>query len=179
MPRPIWRTRLWLPALLAATLLPGAGARADNALEDSAKAGFIFNFTKYVEWPSAQTGSDLLICSLGDRPLSGKLDAVQGRQVQGRTIRVRAPTRFSEWRDCQVLFIADDEEQRIESVLRQVGQSAVLTISDAQGFAQAGGIIGLKLRAGRIRFDINHGAARQAGLKLGSPLLKLADEVLP
>jgi hypothetical protein len=54
-----------------------------------------------------------------------------------------------------------------------------LTISDTPGFVQAGGIIELKLRAGRIRFDINQGAARQVGLKLSSQLLKLADEVLP
>jgi hypothetical protein len=165
--------------LLAAALLPGTGARAGSSVEDNAKAGFILNFTKYTEWPGAQAGSELLICSLRERPLSGKLEDLQGRQVQGRTIRVRTATRASDWLDCQVLFIADDEAQRIDTVLRNVGQHAVLTISDAPGFVQAGGIIGLKLRAGRIRFDINQGAARQAGLKLSSQLLKLADEVLP
>jgi len=179
MSPPIWLAKLWLVVLLAVTLLPGTGARADSSAEDSAKAGFILNFTKYTEWPAAQAGSELLICSLSERPLSGKLEALQGRQVQGHTIRVRAPARSSEWRDCQVLFITEDEAQRVDMVLRNVGQHAVLTISDAPGFVQAGGSIGLKLRAGRIRFDINQGAARQAGLKLSSQLLKLADEVLP
>jgi hypothetical protein len=175
----IWLAKLWLVVLLAATLLPGTGARAESSAEDSAKAGFILNFTKYTDWPAAQAGSELLICSLSERPLSGKLETLQGRQVQGRTIRVRAATRASEWRDCQVLFIAEDEEQRIDTVLRNVSQHAVLTISDAPGFVQAGGVIGLKLRAGRIRFDINQGATRQAGLRLSSQLLKLADDVLP
>jgi hypothetical protein len=177
MTPPIWLAKLWLVVLLAATLLPGAGARAGSLAEDSAKAGFILNFTKYAEWPGA--GGDLLVCSLNESPLSGKLEALQGRQVQGRSISVRTATRANEWRDCQVLFIAEDEAQLIDSVLRNVNQRAVLTVSDASGFAQAGGIIGLKLRAGRIRFDINQGAARQAGLKLSSQLLKLADEVLP
>ncbi len=107
----------WLVAFWVATLLPGMDARAANAAEDSAKAGFIFNFTKYTEWPSTQAGRELLICSLRERPLSGKLEELQGRQVQGRAIRVRAPATLGEWRDCQVLFIAEDEAQRIDTVL--------------------------------------------------------------
>lgn len=168
----------WLVALGVATLLPGMDARAASPVEDSAKAGFIFNFAKYTEWPGTQAGRDLLICSLHEHPLSGKLEELEGRQVQGRAIRVRAPTTLNEWRGCQVLFIAEDDAQRIDSVLRQVGQYPVLTISDSPGFAQAGGGIELKLRTGRIRFDINQGAARQSGLKFSSQLLKLADEVL-
>jgi len=179
MPHPIWSARFWLAAILAATLLPSAGARADSLAEDNAKAGFIFNFAKYTEWPGAQAGSDLLVCSLSGQSLSGKLESLQDRQIQGRAIRVRVSTRPSEWRECQVLYITADEAQRIDTVLRSTAQSPVLTISDAPDFAQAGGIIGLKLRSGRIRFVINQGAARQAGLKLSSQLLKLADEVLP
>lgn len=64
-------------------------------------------------------------------------------------------------------------------MLRALGQTPVLTVSDAPGFVQAGGMIGLKLRGGRIGFDINHGAARATGLVLSSQLLKLADEVRP
>lgn len=162
--------------ILAASLLPGAFAHADSLTEDSAKAGFIFNFTKYTEWPSGS--GDLKLCSVSEDALSGKLESLQGYTVQGRTIRVLFPTDPKEWRQCQVLFIAADDAQRVGTVLRSVARYPVLTISDAANFSQAGGIIGLKLRNGRIRFDINHGAAHQAGLKLSSQLLKLADEVL-
>lgn len=180
MPHPIRSFRFWRVAILAATLLTGAAARADTFEEDSTKAGFILNFIKYAEWPSTTPpGSNLLVCSLSDQALSGKLESLQGRQVHGREIRVRTTNRSNEWRDCSVLFIAADEAPRIEGVLRNTGQHPVLTISDAPGFVQAGGIIGLKLRGGRIRFDINQGAARQAGLKLSSQLLKLADDVMP
>ncbi len=155
MPHPIWSARFWLAAILAATLLPSVGARADSLAEDNAKAGFIFNFTKYTEWPGAQAGSDLLVCSLSTQALSGKLESLQGRQVQGRAIRLHSPARSSEWRECQVIFITADDAQRIDTVLRSTAQSPVLTISDAPDFVQAGGI------------------------KLSSQLLKLADEVLP
>lgn len=168
-----------LLALLAMLLLFGAEAGADSLAESKAKAGFIFNFTKYTEWPAAAlTGNELVVCSLSSQALAGKLAALQNQQAQGRLVQVRSPARAGEWRDCQVLFVAADEAERVESVLRNVAQLPVLTISDAPDFARAGGIIGLKLRDGRIRFDINQGAARKAGLKLSSQLLKLADEVV-
>lgn len=168
---------LWLVVALVALSPSGASAQAESLSEDGAKAGFIFNFTKYTEWP--EVDAELLVCGLGADVLSGKLESLQGRLVHGREIRVRGATLPGEWRDCEVLFIKADEARRVEAVLRNTAQRPVLTISDIPGFAQVGGIIGLKLRAGRIRFDINQGAARQAGLKLSSQLLKLADEVLP
>ena len=171
--------RPWPGVVLAATLLLCTGTGADPVKEDDIKAGFIINFAKYTEWPNADLGSrEILICSLGTQPLSGRLEPLHGRQAQGRQIRVLIPARPSEWRDCQVLFIDANDKQRIPAVLDQLSQQPVLTVSDAEGFAQAGGIIGMKLRAGRVRFEINQGAAHRAGLNLSSQMLKLADEVL-
>lgn len=180
MLKPPWRVQFWMHIASAAMLLTGTAAHADNLAEDKAMAGFIFNFTKYTEWPpAALSGAELLVCSPSAQPLSGKLAALQGQLVQGRTIQIQSPARQGEWRDCHVLFVAADDAQRIDAVLKNTAQRAVLTISDAPDFVQSGGMIGLKLRGGRIRFEINQGAARQAGLKLSSQLLKLADEVLP
>lgn len=168
----------WRGALLLALTLFAGVSLADTAEEDSIKAGFVLNFAKYTEWPAAALGAgELRVCALGAQPLSGKLSQLQGRQVQGREIRVRTSTRSDEWRDCHVLFVGTGEESRMDLLLRTVGQTAVLTIGDSNDFVETGGMIGLKQRAGRIRFDINLAAARRAGLNLSSQVLKLADEV--
>ncbi len=49
----------------------------------------------------------------------------------------------------------------------------VLTVSDIDGFAEQGGIIGLSLNGERVEFTVNLRAARQAGIKLNSQLLRL------
>lgn len=167
-------------ALLAALMsLPGVTYAAAPA-EDSIKAGYVFNFAKYTEWPVAALSSgEFRVCGLGLQPLSGKLAQLQGRQIQGLDIKVLASVRPEEWRSCHVLFIPASESQRTEAVLRNVAQAPVLTVSDGADFAQSGGMIGLSLRSGRIRFDINQGAARRTNLIFSSQLLKLADEVLP
>lgn len=172
-PPAVWRVAM----LFALTLLAGP-SHADTVEEDSIKAGFVLNFTKYTEWPAAALGGgELRVCGLGAQPLSGKLLQLQGRQVQGREIKVRVSVRQDEWRDCHALFVPAGEEARMDTLLRTLGQAAVLTIGDGNDFVEAGGMIVLKQRGGRIRFDVNLAAARRAGLNLNSQMLKLADEV--
>ena len=131
-------------ALLLAMLCCIVPARADTLTENRVKASFVFNFLKYVEWPpAAMSGTDIRVCGLGQQPLSGELQQLQGRQAQGHAIQVRAPVRPDEWRDCHVLFVPASEQRQVEAVLRAVGQTPVLTVSDSADFARAGGIIGL------------------------------------
>ena len=156
----------------------GGGGRANATEEDSVKVGYILNFARYTEWPAtAMSGNDLYICSLSSQALSGKLALLEDKQIQLKQVRVRIATRANDLRTCHVLYIAADEQQRVDAVLRNVTSYPILTVSDTPGFTQANGMIGLKLRTGRIRFDINLGAARQAELSLSSHLLKLADEI--
>ncbi len=97
----------------------------------------------------------------------------------GDTIHVVAPVRAADWRGCQVLFLESVDGTLPVDGLHALAATPVLTISDVPDFAAQGGMIGLKLRADRVRFDINQGASRRAGLVLSSQLLKLADEVTP
>jgi hypothetical protein len=168
----------WCRTLLAIFLTLPVLAVADTRSADSIKTAFILNFVKFTDWPANLGASDrFLICSLGAHVLSGNLDALQGRIVKGREIRVRESTRPSELHECQVLFIAADEESRVEWVLQRVAKLPVLTVSDAPNFIQSGGIIGLFIEEDRLRFDINLAAARQNSLALSSNLLRLARTV--
>ena len=53
----------------------------------------------------------------------------------------------------------------------------MLTVSDMEGFAEAGGVIGLMKTDEKIRFEINLLAAKDAGLVINSRLLNLAQIV--
>jgi hypothetical protein len=50
----------------------------------------------------------------------------------------------------------------------------VLTVSDAEGFASQGGVIGLFLEDNRVRFEVDLTAAQAAGLQISSKLLRLS-----
>lgn len=186
MPRPCFSVALEYLCMLALTvglcsLLPGipAAHAEDGPGEEAVKAAFVYNFTKFVDWPEAAlpaTGNALTLCVFGNRPLSGRLEALQGKTTQGREIRVIVAP---EERDqCQLVFIGQTDARALRAIVQPLSGRPVLTVGDHEDFIGLGGIIGLKLSAGRIRFDINLQAARASGLHINSQLLQLADRVL-
>ncbi len=147
--------------------------------EYDVKAAFVYNFVKFIEWPSAgmPAGESIRLCVLGTLPVSKAFSGLEGRQVQGRTMPVLAVVRPKEIQGCNVLFVAADRTGRLDEVLETLGDRPVLTIGDTEGFARRGIMINLFLENRRVRFEINEEKARAAGLRISVKLLKLASKV--
>jgi hypothetical protein len=75
---------------------------------------------------------------------------------------------------CHIVFLGRAEQGRFKTVLAKLARLPILTVSDIDDFAQAGGMIGVVEVERSIWFAINLTVARQANLKLSSRLLKLA-----
>lgn len=170
-----WRASLlvWL-----AGLAPCHCAFAQQPLpEQQAKAGFVFNFARYVEWPErafASRESPLVICVLGRDVFGSALTAVEKRQIQGHPLLVRVGITTETARGCHVIFFSDSEHRRLAPILRTLGSEPILTVSDIDGFIDVGGAIGLVQGEQRLEFEINRDALDQAQLKASSNLLRLA-----
>ncbi|MEO8098893.1 MAG: YfiR family protein [Acidobacteriota bacterium] len=154
-------------------------SEAPAAAEYQVKAGFLFNFTKFVEWPpdTFRGPEDAIkICILGQDPFgSGLRDAVKDKVVANRPFVVRAVSSLQQATDCQILFVSASEQKRYGSVLEELKLHSVLTVSEAQNSTTSGGIINFRLKDEQVRIDIDVGAAERAKLQISSKLLKLAE----
>ncbi len=153
--------------------LLGPQTAASQVPEDLVKVGFVYNFMKFVEWPSMPEGDVFRVCGLGRNPLSSNLELLASRTVQGRPIRVEKNPPRDTWESCHVMFIEADEN-RISEILTAVQQAPVLTISDMPGFIEREGVIGLIRVADQMRFEINPVAAQRGQLRISSQLLNLS-----
>jgi hypothetical protein len=157
-------------------------AASDGASEYEVKAAFLFNFAKYVQWPEgtfAGPADRIVICVLGENPFGNLLeDIVKDKRVNGRELAVRETGSLSATAGCQVVFIAATERERVDEILRKLAAQPVLTVGDAESLTDRGVILGLTLREKRVRFEANLIAARRAGLKLSSQLLKIAARLI-
>ncbi len=180
-------TRGWFwPALclVAATRLilfvPPAESQSRSALSEAdVKAGFIFNFPKFIEWPrsSLVAAKQFSVC-LVDSDLDKVLNPLlREESVFGKPMRVEKKTAGQPLEDCHILFIGGGNRRRNETLLRSLATKPVLTIGENEDFLRNGGIIRLTKVANRIRFDINAASARRAGLEISSRLLRLAETV--
>jgi hypothetical protein len=77
-------------------------------------------------------------------------------------------------RACHLLYVGDTNSARTAAILDELQGAPVLTVSDGAEFIRNGGIIGLIVEEGRMRFVINPATAQRAGLRLSSRLLQLA-----
>ena len=164
----------------ATLVLTAWPALAADLAEYQVKAAFIYNFARYVEWPPEALGgrdAPFNVCIVGQDPFGAAFAAVEGRVVSGRPLRVRREVRPEEAAGCQIAFFADSEERRFLSELRILGSAPVLTISDIEGFAEAGGAIGLFVADNRLQFDANFATLQRASLKASSKALRLARTV--
>lgn len=173
--------RLYRIAILGVLGLGGFFAWASPPpCEYQIKAAYLLNFARYVEWPGVRlpSGAPLRLCILGRDPFGGVLAGLDGRQVSGREVRVRQVDSVELAAECHIVFVSDSEERRLGLILRGLALRSVLTVSDIDGFAEAGGSIGLVTEDERVRFDINQASLQRDSLRASSRLLRLGRNVI-
>ena len=172
----------FLTLLLSIHFVTTPEAQAQEALSEyQVKAAYLFNFLKFVEYPSesfADPLAPLVIGVVGNDPFGSALpQVVIGKTVQGRDLVIRVYRAGEDLRGAHLLFISASERKRIPMILSSLHGSSVLTVSDAVGFLDAGGMIQFLKENDRVRFAINVDATNQAKLKMSSKLLSLAKVV--
>jgi hypothetical protein len=173
------RVPLKFPLQLISIALLGwmAASSAEQMSEYSVKAVFLYNFTKFTQWPQSGQSTAFELCVMGADPFGDALATIEGKQAQGRELHVKRNVSLEEAKTCQVLFINEPEQSRLGTLLRRLEKVPVLTVGDTDGFAEAGGMIGLLMDDNRVQFEVNLKAVDKAGIKISSQLLKLARDI--
>ena len=168
-----------LIAALAAALLACMPAFSSIAGQPSTeyriKAAFLYNFTSFVSWPEEHAGqAGFTLCVFGNDPFGKLLDKLAGKSVKDTKLVVRRLESLALLDQCQLVFISEMSNDRLDAALALLHRLPVLTVSDIRGFTELGGIIEFRIIENKVRFDININAAESAGLSISSKLLSLA-----
>lgn len=169
-----------LAAFIVATVLLAGGVRAAPS-EYQVKAVFLFNFSRFVEWPPAafaNPDAPFVIGVFGYDPFGSQLDeATRGETVDGRPLVIRRIHNVRDAADCQILFVHASEDARLDGVLAALNHSSTLTVSDLDDAGRRGVMIALATQKNRIQLRVNVDSARAAHLTISSKLLRSAQIV--
>ncbi|MBI3804694.1 MAG: YfiR family protein [Nitrospirae bacterium] len=174
------RNRSFLPLLIFliwVQTLVSVEAQSIPPSEYQVKAAFLYNFAKFVEWPTETLngGEPFVIGILGRDPFNGFIDeAISGKSVRDRPIVVKRFSKIEEAAGAQILFISGSEGEKVGRLLKHLDRTPILTVSDLKRFAEQGGMIQLVMDENRVRFAVNLTAVERTGLKPSSQLLRLA-----
>jgi hypothetical protein len=159
-------------------VFPTAFTLNGESVEYPVKLAFLYNFTKFVEWPAdsySDPGAPLAICVVGHDPFGAEIEgALQSRKAWGHPVQVLTLGPAATLSACHVVFIPVTEKDQAGRILRSLKGSSILTVGETDGFAAMGGIINLTVEKSEVHFEVNRLAADRARLKLSARLLSLA-----
>jgi len=168
--------------LLVIALLPysaSAGSAELRLQEQQIKAGLLYNFLKYTQWPESSFAqvSFLTVCIFGDDPFGGNLKPIAGKTVNQREIALRQLRTTEEVSGCHLLFVNAEEKTRWPGLRELLAGKNVLTVSDFDNFTDLGGMIEFGRTDNHISASLNINATAAAGLRVENRLLKLVTVV--
>jgi hypothetical protein len=143
--------------------------------EQDIKAGLLYNFLRYTEWPSATLADGTIdVCLYGGDPFDGRLQPMAGRTVNQRAIVIRAARTSAELASCSLVFVNARERAAWPGLRAELSRRSILTVSDYDGFARAGGMLEFTRVRNRVGVAVNVEAASAANLRVQERLLRLA-----
>ena len=150
----------------------------EETVEYPVKLAFLYNFTKFVEWPPASyraPGAPLVICIVGHDPFSPDIEGeLRSRTVGSHPIEVRTLRPSDIMSVCHMVFVPATEKDDAARIVSILNGSSTLTVGESEGFAVRGGIINLMAEGNKLHFEVNLLAADRAGLKISAKMLALA-----
>lgn len=161
-------------ACLFLTLLLWASSALAQQDERAVKVAYIYNFLRFTEWP-IPLEQPFYLCVLGRTPLDDELLQLENQPVrQDTVIDVVHVAIGDDLEFCHSLYFDDAQRRQIDMLLRQLNAAPILTISDAEGFADRGVMIEMGTLRNRVVFEVNLSAAQLADMDISAQLLKLA-----
>jgi hypothetical protein len=154
---------------------------ADSLKEYELKAAFLYNFTKFIEWPTNRfpdANAPFVVAVAGNSSCTAELEKIaKERKVNGRTLIIRTVTTPDVLREAHLLFIPSSEDKSAKEWLYAAHRCGALSTGESDAFSRQGGVINFVLEGEKIRFDLNIVQAEAAGLKVSAQLQKLARTV--
>ena len=147
--------------------------------EYQVKAAFLYSFSRFVDWPAEafpEANTPFVIGVLGENPFGGYLaELVQGEKITNRPVVIQHFQRVEDIKSCHILFLGKSEATRMEQIIAELKKLSVLTVSEEDAARARPEMITLIMTNNKIRFKLNLEAARAAGLKISSKLIRTAE----
>jgi hypothetical protein len=161
-----------------AVLLSQQAIADDANVEYKVKAGYLYNFTKFITWPEDKSET-FNLCIVGEDPFGDLIGPIEQRTAFGRPIKLFRFNGFNKEQRCHILFVSASvkDNSSLKNILAIQETNKSLTVGESKEFAAQGGMIGFVNRQGNIKLQINLKVLQQSDLKISAKLLEVAELV--
>jgi hypothetical protein len=140
---------------------------------------FIYNFTKYFDWPENMKTGSFTIEVLGHKSVFDELTKLTaGKSVGNQPIVIKNISSPDQVGKSHILFVGHWQSRFLVDIITKINSNNTLVISEAEGLLSQGSAINFVIRDNTIKFEINISNARDKGLKVDPRIRELAIKVV-
>ena len=141
-----------------------------------AQANFIYNFTKFFDWPQTEKSGDFVIGVLGSKNLTTNLTKVTtGKKNVTQNIIVKSFNNIDQVSKCHVIFVSSFKAKEITNIHTKTGVHCLI-ISDNETAIQKGAVIQFVVENDRLKYEFSSSNALKHGLKFHSKVSEMASK---
>jgi len=150
-----------------------------NAQEEKYIGLFVYNFTKFFDWPENMKSGNFTIEVLGHESVGDELIRLtSGKSIGNQPIVIKNINSIDQITKCNILFIGHWQSRIINDILTKTNGNNTLIISESEGILDKGTALNFVIRDNSIKFEINLTNAKNRGLKIDPRIRELAYKVV-
>ncbi|MBR5958965.1 MAG: YfiR family protein [Salinivirgaceae bacterium] len=162
-------------SLLLLGLLLCIGAKAQD---EKFKALFMYNFTKYIEYPASKQAGNFVIAVVGDSPIISELQTIAEKKTVGQQkIEVKKIAATDDVTKYHIVFVPESKSASAADIASKIVGKGVVLITDKPGLGKTTSGINYVSSGGKQSFEVNQNRLKEHGVNVASALVTLGKAV--
>ncbi|MFY9307554.1 MAG: YfiR family protein [Bacteroidia bacterium] len=143
------------------------------------KAIYIYNFTKYIEWPESYQEGSFVIGYIGNNTalLTELSKLAASKKAGNQSIEIRNISKLDDNSKYHIIFILADNSTQLAEVLAKTKGKSTLIVTEKPGLAQKGAGINFIVEDNKQKIELSKENISKYKLKVAETLVKLSNPV--
>ncbi|MBI2721503.1 MAG: YfiR family protein [Bacteroidetes bacterium] len=143
------------------------------------KAIFLYNFTRYFEWPENKKTGNFVVYIVGknDNLITELKNLASKKKVAAQDIEVKNTSAFDPAISSQIIYLLSDVSSAIKDAVAKNKNKGTLVVAENSGSCKLGSSISFLIIESKLKFEYSKNNAVKAGLKTNDDFKALAINV--
>ncbi len=139
------------------------------------KAVYLYNFSKYFDWPSDYKSGNFIIGLIGKPSLYNELATMAStKSIGSQKFEIKIFENLESVSRCHMLYVPSETNLPLAKVLGKIKGQSTLLITEKEGYAKQGATINFVVQNNKVKFELNKSTINKYELKVSSSLESLA-----
>ena len=151
------------------------------------KVTFLYNFTRFIEWPDDYKEGNFIIGVVGDTPLYSELLAMKEKMEKDNKIFVTKGNQpisvlkylsYKALGKCHMVFVSENCSNQLANIITRTSSHHTLLVTEQFGLIEDGSGINFVIKENKIGFELNRTQIIKTGLSVSQNLSNYATRVI-